>query len=401
MKKYLIFLTFVFGVVIANAQKFDTLYYDKDWKVAKNALFASFYRIYDASDKSPDGKPFRDYYISGQLQSEGRYISIDPYDDSKSVFDGEMINYYKNGQVQYKRFENRGVKQGEAFAYYENGKLNAHYFFKDGEMDGVATFIDEKGNVTQSEFANGKPKYDFYYYGTPNGLFGKIRRSDNQVIWESPGLNEKKTEYSNGAAYPYYIKNGVKVSMGCTITDYYNDWYQMTIIITNNSLAPIEFDPEKITAVVISTKDEEKPRHVWTADEFYRKVNRAQKFAAISMGIAAGLSGVNDGKSVSHTNSYSQRDGYSSSTTYTYNSYEAQLQRTMRMNQLMDWESAMYQEREARSRDYLRRTTINPGEAIYGYVNIEQYKARKEKGLWVTVDINGAQYPFNWDVSKK
>ena len=122
MKILLTFLTLLCSVAIADAQKFDTLYYDKDWKVAKNALFASYYRIYDASDKSPNGKPFRDYYISGQLQSEGKYISIDPYDDSKSVFDGEMINYYKNGQIQYKRFENRGVKQGEAFAYYENGK---------------------------------------------------------------------------------------------------------------------------------------------------------------------------------------------------------------------------------------------------------------------------------------
>lgn len=401
MKIILTFLTLMCSVAIANAQKLDTLYYDKDWKVVKNVLFASYYRIYDASDKSQGRKPFRDYYITGELQSEGGYISLDMEDDSKTVMDGEWTNYYKSGKVDQKGFRINGVPEGEEFYYYEDGSLKIHALYKNGKLDGVLTRILENGDCVQEQYENGTPKYDYYWYGTKNGLSGKVRYSDKQVIWESPGLNEQKTDYRNGAAYPYYIKNGVKVSMGCTITDYYNDWYQMTIIITNNSLAPIEFDPEKITAVVISTKDEEKPRHVWTADEFYRKVNRAQKFAAISMGIAAGLSGVNDGKSVSHTNSYSQRDGYSSSTTYTYNSYEAQLQRTMRMNQLMDWENAMYQEREARSRDYLRRTTINPGEAIYGYVNIEQYHARKEKGLWVVVDINGAKYPFNWNVAKK
>lgn len=383
-----------------SAQKFDTLYYDKDWKIAKNALFASYYRLYDASDKSPDGKPFRDYYISGQLQAEGNYITIDKYDDSKSVFDGEMTNYYRNGQIQYKRFENRGVKEGEYFAYYENGRLQTHAFFKNNELDGVLTNIDEKGNITQEEFANGKPKYNYYYLGTSNGLFGKIRRSDNKVIWESPNPNEKKTAFKNGAEFPYYVKNGVKIAMGNTITDYYNDWYQITIIITNNSLEPIDFDPEKITAVVTSTKNEETERHVWTANEFHRKVARAQKFAAITMEIVSGLNAVNDGMSVSQTNSYSQNGGYSTSTTVTYNAYEAQLQRTMRQNQLIDWENAMAQERIARSEDYLRRTTINPGEAIYGYVNIEQYKARKEKGLLVTVDINGAKYPFYWNVGK-
>lgn len=402
MKKGLIItLLTLLSVIYCTAQKFDTLYYDKEWKVAKNALFASYYRIYDASDKSSDGKPFRDYYISGQLQAEGKYISIDPFDDSKSVFDGEMITYYKNGQIEYKRYENCGVAEGEYFAYYENGNLKMHAFLKNGKLDGVKTYIDDKGNCSQEIFENGEPKYDYFWYGTANGLSAKVRYSDKQVIWESPNPSEQKTEYRNGAAYPYYIKNGVKVIMGNTLTDYYNDWYQITLIINNNSLAPIEFDPTKITAVVTSTKDEQKPRHVWTANEFYRKVNRAQKFAAISMGIAAGLNGVNDGKSVSHTNSYSQRDGYSSSTTVTYNSYEAQLQRTMRYNQLMDWENAMYQEREAQSRDYLRKTTINPGEAIYGYVNIEQYKARKEKGLLVVVDINGAKYPFYWNVAKK
>lgn len=396
-KELLITILTISSITYCTAQKFDTLYYDKDWKGAKNALFASYYRIYDASDKSTDGKPFRDYFISGQLQAEGRYITIDKYDDSKSVFDGEMTSYYKNGQIEYKRFENRGVKDGEFLGYYENGRLKIHAFFRNNELDGVVTKIDEKGNISQEEYANGKPKYNYYYYGTANGLFGKVNRNSGKVIWESPDPKEKKTAYKNGAEFPYYIKNGVKIAMGNTITDYYNDWYQITIIITNNSLEPIDFDPEKITAVITSTKGEETPRHVWTADEFHRKVARAQKFAAITMEIASGLNAVNDGMSVSQTNSYSQSSGYSTSTTVTYNAFEAQLQRTMRQNQLMDWENAMAQERIARSEDYLRRTTINPGEAIYGYVNIEQYKARKEKGILVTVDINGAKYPFYWN----
>ena len=47
------------------------------------AAFASFYRIYDANDKSELKKHFRDYYITGELQSEGGYISIDKYNRKK------------------------------------------------------------------------------------------------------------------------------------------------------------------------------------------------------------------------------------------------------------------------------------------------------------------------------
>ena len=393
----------VLSTNICIGQIIDTLFYDKDWKVIKSAHFATYYRIIDASNESKIRKPFRDYYITGELQAEGGYISIDPYDDSKSVFDGEMTIYYKNGQVQSKMFENEGVVEGEYFAYYENGDLKEHAYMKNGKFDGVWTKIDEKGNLYQAEYENGEPKYDFYFLGTRDGTSGKVRFSDNQMIWESPKQDEQKSVYKNGTNYRYYIKNGVQVVVTATISKDYGKWYQLGVAITNNSLVPIEFDTDNIFARIWNSRDEYYDLGVWSADRYIRKVKRLQNFAAITVGIAEGLNSAfgNDGMSVSRTDSYSTNNGFSTSTTVTYNAYEAQLQRTMRQNQLIDWENSMMQERIARNEGLIRRTTINPGEAISGYVYIERFKFPKQTYVEFDVIINGAYYEFNYDLSKK
>lgn len=85
---------------IIGQTEVDTLYYDKEWKVVGNKVFAEYYRVYPVIDDSVSRKPFRDYYITGELQSEGGFITIDRYDDSKSVFDGDWTSYYKSGKIE-------------------------------------------------------------------------------------------------------------------------------------------------------------------------------------------------------------------------------------------------------------------------------------------------------------
>ena len=80
----------------------DTLYYDKEWKGVESKAFASFFRVIPKSGNPNFRKPMRDYYITGELQSEGYYLSVDKYDDRNSVFDGAFTNYYKSGKVEIK-----------------------------------------------------------------------------------------------------------------------------------------------------------------------------------------------------------------------------------------------------------------------------------------------------------
>ena len=46
---------------------------------------------------------------------------------------------------------------------------------------------------------------------------------------------------------------------------------------------------------------------------------------------------------------------------------------------------------------YLRKTTVYPGDAISGYVNIKRISGST---MTVIVDINGAKYEFPWNISK-
>ena len=92
----------LFLAFVANAKN-DTIFYDQNWKGVPNREFASFYRIVTESKDPNYRNRFRDYYITGELQAEGSYISIDKYDDQRSVFDGETTNYFKSGKIQRKR----------------------------------------------------------------------------------------------------------------------------------------------------------------------------------------------------------------------------------------------------------------------------------------------------------
>lgn len=132
MKKNIIILTLGLSVAISSIGqvKTDTLYYDKNWKGVESKHFATYFRVIADSENSSFHKRFRDFYVTGELQSEGGYISIDKYDDSQSVFDGEWINYYKSGKVEQKGYRVKGKQEGEYIRYKEDGLILLHAYFK-------------------------------------------------------------------------------------------------------------------------------------------------------------------------------------------------------------------------------------------------------------------------------
>lgn len=64
---------------------------------------------------------------------------------------------------------------------------------------------------------------------------------------------------------------------------------------------------------------------------------------------------------------------------------------------MTNYENALLQEREIKQEGYLKRTTIYPGQAISGYINIKRIKGDT---MDVTIDINGTKYIFSWDIVK-
>ncbi len=203
MKTQLVLLTLWLSVAIPSVAqiKIDTLYYDKDWKGAESKAFATYYRIIATPDDSNYRKRFRDYYISGELQAEGNYISIDKYDDSKSVFDGECINYGKDGKILEKRTLVDGQLSGEYTKYADDGLLLVHSFYKDGKLDGICTEFSENGvECVQIEYKDGEVVNDCCVISNSEGWCSKITLSTRTPIFESPALSEKEVEYVKGEA---------------------------------------------------------------------------------------------------------------------------------------------------------------------------------------------------------
>ncbi len=431
MKKYLFVLFFFLGTYYTYSQsaKLDTIYYDKDWKGVSNAAFASFYRVYDANDKSEVRKPMRDYYISGELQSEGSYINIDKNDDSKSVFDGEYTNYFKSGKIEQKGNRVNGVLEGEYTSYYENGLVKMHTFVKNGKSDGILTEFSEQGDVcTQTEMINGEPKYDYFIVSNKDGYSSKIRISDGSPIWESAKLSEKQTEYKDGKEWAFYTKNGIMIAMHPEQLKDYGKWFRLSIIIANNSIESIVFDPEKITSSLQKTNGQNVALEVWSSDRYMKKVRRSQNLNSFFNALGEGLAAMNAGYSTSTTQTNSTYNGYSNtygsasafgssgyaygtysgygtytgnssttSRTVTYNGAAAYQAQVIASNRVAEYENSLLQERTIKEEGYLRKTTLYPGDAISGYINIKYVKGAL---MTVYVDINGAIYEFPWAVTK-
>ena len=430
MKKLLVFSIWLLGASSLFAQsKQDTLFYDKNWKGVESKAFASYYRILSGNKNSNFGKRFRDYYVTGELQAEGGYISIDKYDDAKSVMDGECVTYYKSGEIEVKRNMLNGQENGEKTIYYKNGLISFHCMMKNGKFNGILTLFDEKGDIcSQTEMLDGKPRYDYYILSNKDGFGGKFRISDNTPIWESSSQYEKKTEYMDGAAWQYYIKNGLMVAMANTIVKDYGKWYRISIVVSNNSIVPIDFDPAGITSTLKKADGQEVALEVYSADKYMRKVRRTQNWNMALASIAEGLAAAGAGYSSSTTQTETSYNGYSNSYgnayaygsggyaygsyngnssyhgnssttshTITYDGAAAYQAQVIASNRMANYENALLQEREIKQEGYLKKTTIYPGQAISGYINI---KRSKGDTMDVIIDINGAKYIYPWNIEK-
>jgi antitoxin component YwqK of YwqJK toxin-antitoxin module len=417
-----IILSFLGLSVYAETMDLDTIYYDKDWKGVGNSFYASFFRIIEKNPKNNYRKLFRDYYITGELQCEGGYISIDKYDDSKSVMDGECTYYYKSGNIKQKATIENGKREGEYLEFYENGNIIVRANYHNDQLHGLCTEFNENGLCFQQEYNYGEPRYNYYVLTNDNGLYSKINIFDNTPVYTSPNISEQKIQYINGDTWPYYIHDGLKISMTNTRINDYGKYYRIHLIITNNSFFPVDFDPAEVSAILETKKGEKKELEIQSAKQYDKRIRRTQKWEEALTGLAYGLAAVDAGYSTSTTTSnysgsrysYGQASAYgsggyasgsysgssyyygsSTSTTRTYDAKAAYFAQLAASQQLAEFSDSNFRIRQARQEGYLKKTTINPGESIQGYFNI---KRKDGDTLFVTINIGGAEYQFPWNV---
>ena len=431
------------------SQKIDTLYYDNNWKGVESKQFANFVRYASYAKNSNYKNRYRDYYITGELQGEGEFISIDRYDDKNSVFgiqktyykngniasdctvvngNGKVILYYENGKKKEEYELANGEPNGIAISYYENGLIHTKSNLAHGKLDGIFYQFTENGDAcSQVEFKNGEYTKPYYTYSTQNGLVTKYKIADNSLYLETPSLNEKQTYHQRGTTWDYYMKNGLCMMVNASINKDYGKYFTLYIVLTNNSVQPITLDPSLITAYK-KKKNKTESLNVLKSDEYIAKVRRKQNwnmfFNAFNESMAANKAGYSasstqtnsaysgasvsgaagavigtDGAAIGGAVGVSGYAGGSStsSTTVAYNGAAAYQAELIASDRIADYNNQMLQERNIKDAGYLKITTVNPGETISGYVNI-QYKKGDE--LSVNIPVDSVVYPFVWTIDK-
>ena len=121
MNRVLLFvLLLVVGKGALSQERIDTLYYSRSGMTVRNPVFADYYRLALYPADAAGLKMFKDFYISGELRREGRFQTIDTLDDRRTVFDGDVVSYFKNGRMSEKSYYSEGLLEGEYRQYDEN-----------------------------------------------------------------------------------------------------------------------------------------------------------------------------------------------------------------------------------------------------------------------------------------
>ena len=325
--------------------------------------------------------------------------SGDTLDDRRTVFDGDVVSYFKNGRMSEKSYYSEGLLEGEYRQYDENGTLKTRASYAGGELSGMYEAYNGDGSCRMVEYRAGLPVHDYYLLADGSGNTLKFRIADDMPVWESPVITERSVDYRDGVPWEVYFKNGLTIALTDAIVRDYGKWHRVDLIISNNSLTPVEFNPETdMTAYSVDEHDVATDLQVWSCDSYLKKVNRSQTWAAVLMGVSEGMASAGAGYSTSTTTGYSSYGGYSSYTTTTYNPSAAYQANMASQQRIADFGQALQDEQQVKKLGYLKKNTIYPGESVSGFVHVAWIKG--ERVVFI-IRIEGAEYIYEWGFDKK
>jgi poly(3-hydroxybutyrate) depolymerase len=159
---------------VGSAQAIDTL----TVKYSESRSDSTLYKRAVRYDPKVHIYHVTDSYLSGQIASQGDYLSIDPavkeefwnYHETH-IKHGDFRKWFNNGQLEWEgRFDN-GLTEGKVTSWYRNGQLHFTGEYRHGMQHGSFTFYDENGSVHyRTDFEKGatiRPvaaRYDYLTY---------------------------------------------------------------------------------------------------------------------------------------------------------------------------------------------------------------------------------------------
>ena len=234
MKKLLLLL---FIPIVCLSQQEQIIYYDSEWK-GTSRVFAEYYRIYSLNENGdPIGK-IKDFYSSGELQSEiDGAIYIDKDDDSKSKFIGKTVGYYKSGT---REFVNENDNNGKPLRYkswYKNGNTKYIVNYKNGEFDGLTQQYYASGKLyRQFKYKNGELEGKFYiecddFDRCQNIFYESFDSTENLNEWVLKSENDHNIEIIPNKGQSIKVSRQVTIQSSIYIPLNLNDDFSIETLI--------------------------------------------------------------------------------------------------------------------------------------------------------------------------
>ena len=193
----------------------DTIYYNEDWDVVGSASDASFFRLYDASDKSEGRKPFKDFLTTGDLRNEGFYLSVSQ--DGSFVIDGPHIVYDDDGDKVFEVNYKNNIYDGRQLMYkkeylieeniFENGVCQKAITYKP-ESDSIEEVFSLISRQVETFTASRTIYYSPEEYEEAGKIYAECIYNFDPEIWEYPFELRYIWDTKPNEERPLQIKHG-------------------------------------------------------------------------------------------------------------------------------------------------------------------------------------------------
>ncbi len=204
-----------------------TEYFDHEWNRCAQKE-ASFYRLVTYGSANKPIGIIKDYYITGELQSEFYAVYLDYDDEGKNFHEGEATWYFKNGAVEQKRYYYNNKLNGKNTFYYDNGQVSREANYATGVFHGeykewyktgkpmVLAFYDH-GKLVDKKFI----EYD--ELGSGALVYNEIF-SFNKEQWELKSDDSESTVTSDHKVVLVVNKNGTTIRGNYITLDQNSDY---------------------------------------------------------------------------------------------------------------------------------------------------------------------------------
>ena len=165
-------------------------YFDEKWNRCEPKQ-ASYYRLITYSAPNKPNGVVKDYYISGELQSEQYPIFIDYDDEGKTFMEGTQTFYHKNGKVAKTAYFYNNLPNGPITEYYPDGAVASEAFFTMGVPNGdLIQYYPNGKYATVAKYENGQLHNNKYLQITEDQMVFLVYNEDfarNHDAWEFKG----------------------------------------------------------------------------------------------------------------------------------------------------------------------------------------------------------------------